>query len=87
MAAATVVIQHTIVRTSVYKERGLRPPYAATIGRGWALVLRNGRAYTVRWSRPKLDGGTTFTYRGKPFTFARGQVWIVLVGNRRAESN
>jgi hypothetical protein len=87
MSAATVVIQHTIVRTSVYKERSLRPPYAKTTGRGWALVLRNGRAYTVRWSRPKLDGGTTFTYAGKPFTFARGQVWIVLVGNRRAESN
>jgi len=88
MAAATVVIQHTIVRTSVYKERGLRPPYAETVGRGWALVLRNGRAYKVRWSRPRADGGTTFTtYQGKPFTFAKGQVWILLVGNRRAESN
>lgn len=86
MSAATVVIQHTIVRTSVYKEENRRPPYAETAGRGWALVLRNGRAYRVRWSRPKLNGGTTFTYAGKPFTFARGQVWIVLVGNRRAES-
>ena len=87
LSAATVVIQHTIVRTSVYKEQGRRPPYAETTGRGWALVLRNGRAYTVRWSRPKFNGGTTFTYAGKPFTFARGQVWIVLVGNRRAEAN
>ena len=87
LSPATVVIQHTIVRTSVYKEEGRRPPYAVTAGRGWALVLRNGRAYRVRWSRPKVSGGTTFTYAGKPFTFARGQVWIVLVGNRRAESN
>lgn len=86
LSAATVVIQHTIVRTSVYKEEGRRPPFARTTGRGWALVLRNGRAYRVRWSRPKANGGTTFTYHGKPFKFARGQVWIVLVGNRRAES-
>jgi hypothetical protein len=87
MSPATVVIQHTIVRTSVYKERGLRPPYAETTGRGWALVLRSGRAYRVRWSRPNVNGGTRFTYRGKPFAFAAGQVWIVLVGNRRAEAN
>jgi len=87
MSAATVVIQHTIVRTSVYKERSLRPPYAETIGHGWALVLRNGRAYTVHWYRRELDRGTTFTFHGKPFRFARGPVWIVLVGNRRAEAN
>jgi hypothetical protein len=87
LSAATVVIQHTIVRTSVYKEEGRRPPYARTTGRGWALVLRNGRAYRVRWSRPHANRGTTFTYAGRPFRFARGQVWIVLVGNRRAESN
>jgi hypothetical protein len=86
LSAATVVIQHTIVRTSVYTEEGLRPPYATTTGHGWALVLRNGRAYRVRWSRPNTNGGTTFTYAGKPFTFAKGQVWIVLTGNRRAES-
>jgi hypothetical protein len=88
LSAATVVIQHTVVRTSPFKEEGLRPPYAETTGHGWALVLRNGQAYRVRWSRPNADGGTTFTtLAGKPFAFARGQVWVVLVGNRRAESN
>jgi hypothetical protein len=87
LSAATVVIQHTVVRTSPFRERGLRPPYAETTGHGWALVLRNGRSYRVRWSRPQPDGGTAFTYEGKPFRFAAGPVWIVLVGNRRAESN
>lgn len=87
MSAATVVIQHTVVRLSAFKERGLRPPYARTIGHGWALVLRNGRAYRVRWSRPNPNRGTTFTYHGKPFKFARGQVWVVLVGNRHAEAH
>jgi hypothetical protein len=87
LSAATVVIQHTVVRTSPFRERGLRPPYAQTTGGGWALVLRNGREYWVRWYRPRADGGTVFTYRGKPFPFALGQVWIVLVGNPRAEAN
>jgi hypothetical protein len=87
LSAATVVIQHTIVRTSRFLERGLRPPYAETVGSGTAVVLRNGKAYQVRWSRPNANGGTTFTTdSGQPMTFAPGPVWIVLVGNPIAES-
>jgi hypothetical protein len=81
LSAATVVIQHTTVRTSRFLERSLRPPYAETTGSGRALVLRNGRAFDARWSRPGADGGTTFrTASGQPMTFARGPVWIVLAG-------
>jgi Protein of unknown function (DUF3048) N-terminal domain/Protein of unknown function (DUF3048) C-terminal domain len=87
LSAATVVIQHTTVRTSTFKEYGRRPPYAETTGHGTAIVLRNGRAYKANWSRPTQDGGTTFTTRsGQPMRFATGPVWIVLVGNRWAES-
>jgi hypothetical protein len=86
-SAATVVIQHTTVRTSTFKEYGRRPPYAETTGHGTAIVLRNGRAYKANWSRPTQGGGTTFTTRsGQPMRFATGPVWIVLVGNRWAES-
>jgi hypothetical protein len=81
MSAPTVVIQYTVVRSSGFREWGnIRPPYAVTIGSGRALVLRNGRAYQARWSRPSAGGGTTFTtLSGQPMTFARGPVWIVLV--------
>ena len=42
-------------------------------------VLRDGRAWTVHWSRPTANGGTTFTTAsGQRMTFARGQVWVVL---------
>jgi Protein of unknown function (DUF3048) C-terminal domain len=42
-------------------------------------VLRDGKAYDIRWSRPSADGGTTFTTTaGAPMTFATGQVWVVL---------
>ena len=79
LSAATVVIQHTTVRTSRFKEYGFRPPYAESVGSGTTLVLRDGRAWTGHWSRPTADGGTTFTTAsGQPMTFARGQVWVVL---------
>ncbi len=86
-AAATVVIQHTVVRTSGFLEYGVAPPYAESTGRGTATVLRDGKAYQARWSRPDWNGGTTFTTpAGKPMTFAAGQVWILLVGNRAIEA-
>jgi len=79
LGGATVIIQYTVVRTSRFIEYGGRPPYAQSLGSGRAVVLRNGRAYTVRWSRPNANGGTTFTLRnGKRMLFAPGQTWIVL---------
>ena len=86
MSAPTVVIQHTNVRVSNYKEYGRRPPFASTVGHGTALVLRYGKAYLVRWSRPRVTGGTKFTtLSGKPMRFAIGPVWILLTGSRFAE--
>jgi len=74
-----VVIQHTTVRTSRFLEYGSRPPYAQSVGSGTALVLRDGKAWTVHWSRPNANGGTTFTTAsGRRMTFAPGQVWVVL---------
>src|SRR5690348_5844571 len=79
LSAATVVIQYTKVRTSRFPEAGTRPPYAESTGTGTAVVLRGGRAYDVRWSRPEADGGTAFiTASGQPMTFVRGPVWVVL---------
>jgi hypothetical protein len=79
LSAATVVIQHTTVRTSRFLEYGKPPPYAESTGSGTALVMRDGKAWTTHWSRPAANGGTTFTTAsGQPMTFAPGQVWIVL---------
>jgi len=79
LSAATVVIQHVVVGTSLFLEYGSPPPYAYTVGAGSALVLRDGRAYQAHWSRPAPDGGTTFTTAaGQAMTFAPGPVWVVL---------
>ena len=79
LAAATVVIQYTDVRTSRFLEYGFHPPDAKSTGSGTAVVLRDGRAWRVHWSRPNPDGGTTYTLAsGARMTFAPGQEWIVL---------
>ena len=79
LAAATVIIQDTVVRTSRFLEYGVRPPYAESAGSGTAVVLRDGRAWPVHWSRSDPDGGTTYTLpSGARMTFAPGQEWIVL---------
>jgi hypothetical protein len=81
LGGRTVVIQYTTIRTSRFLEYGSRPPFAQSDGAGRAIVLRDGRQYTVHWSRPNPDGGTTFTLpSGKRMTFERGQVWVVFAG-------
>ncbi|MGN6796088.1 MAG: DUF3048 domain-containing protein [Streptosporangiaceae bacterium] len=78
LGARTVVVQYVKVGTSGFLELGIRPPYAHTVGSGRAVVLRDGRAYHVRWSRPAADGGTTFTMPdGSRMPFAMGQVWVI----------
>jgi Protein of unknown function (DUF3048) N-terminal domain/Protein of unknown function (DUF3048) C-terminal domain len=81
LGPATVVIQHTTVRTSRFLEYGFRPPYAESTGSGTALVLRGGQEWHVHWSRSRVGHGTVFTTgTGQRMTFARGQVWVVLAG-------
>jgi len=79
LSAATVVIQHVRVGKSLFLEYGSAPPYAYTVGHGSAVVLRDGKAYQARWSRPYPKGGTIFTTTaGQAMTFAPGPVWVVL---------
>jgi DUF3048 family protein len=79
LGGATVIIQYVDISTSRFEEYGGRPPLAESVGSGTAVILRNGRAYTVHWSRPNINGGTTFTLPGgKRMLFAPGQVWVVL---------
>jgi hypothetical protein len=79
LGPVTVIVQYTAIRTSRFEEYGGRPPIAESVGHGKAVILRDGKAFTVRWSRPSLEGGTTYTLPdGKRMLFARGQVWDVL---------
>jgi hypothetical protein len=78
LGGRTVVVQYTKIRLSVFRELGIRPPYAVTIGHGRADVLRDGRVYHVRWVRHSKNGGTKFYFpNGHRMQFARGQVWVI----------
>jgi hypothetical protein len=79
LRAATVVVQYVQVTNSRYRDTlGNTTPYTHSVGSGRALVLRDGRAYSARWSRPAAGGGTTFsTAAGAPLDFAAGPVWVV----------
>jgi hypothetical protein len=85
LGGSTVIIQYTRIATSRFHEYGGRPPYAISVGSGRAVILRDGRAFTVRWSRPSLTDGTTFTQPdGKRMMFAAGQVWVVYAADNHA---
>ncbi|WP_329261759.1 DUF3048 domain-containing protein [Actinoallomurus sp. NBC_01490] len=80
---ATIVVQraHT-TRSQFHDFLGNYTPLVQTVGTGKATVLRDGKAYDARWSRPSEKDGTTFTTAsGAPMTFATGQVWVVLVND------
>jgi hypothetical protein len=79
LGGSTVIIQYTQIATSRFLEYGGRPPYAKSVGAGQAVILRDGQEFTVHWSRPSLEGGTSYTRPdGQPMLFAAGQVWVVL---------
>ncbi|MGH4007979.1 MAG: DUF3048 domain-containing protein [Pseudonocardiaceae bacterium] len=79
--ATTVVLQRVAMRdTPIRDASGAPSPFAATVGTGSAVVLRDGLAFDGIWSRPAPEAITTFTLPdGSPLTFAPGPVWVVLV--------
>ncbi|WP_250402900.1 DUF3048 domain-containing protein [Streptomyces cellostaticus] len=84
-APATVVVQYVRVRSSRYHDMlGNHTPYTETVGSGRAEVLRDGRSFQARWSRPAATDGTEFTtVDGGPMNFADGQVWVVFAAASR----
>jgi hypothetical protein len=80
-SAATIVLQRVAVRdTGVRDAAGSPSPFAATVGSGDAVVLREGQAFSGQWSRPAPNAVTSYTQPdGSPLTFAPGPVWVVLV--------
>lgn len=86
LGATTLVIQLVDINPSIYHGKGGSvTPKSETIGSGDALILRDGRMFKVKWSRPDLTTGTTFTMaNGKEMPFAPGQVWIWLADRKKS---
>ncbi|WP_214327401.1 DUF3048 domain-containing protein [Nonomuraea sediminis] len=83
-SAPTVVIQYVqTVRSQFHDFHQSYTPLVKTIGKGKAIVLRDGKAYKANWSRPDEEHGTTYTTEdGQPMNFAQGPVWIALASKK-----
>lgn len=83
--AATVVIQFVEQEPSPFFDRGGgNTPHALTVGKGRAVILRDGLMYEAQWSRPDVESGTSFTLAdGRPMTFKPGQQWVALINRDR----
>ncbi|MEO5873761.1 MAG: DUF3048 domain-containing protein [Streptosporangiaceae bacterium] len=81
LGGETIVVQYVrTTRSQFHDFLGSYTPLLHTVGKGKALVLRDGQAFDCTWSRRSERDGTTFkTAAGDPMTFAPGQVWVVLV--------
>ncbi|MDQ0982842.1 DUF3048 domain-containing protein [Streptomyces sp. V2I9] len=79
LGAGTVVVQEVTVRPSEFRDRsGNVSPFTETVGAGSAVVLRDGRAHDVRWSRPSADADTVYTASdGRRIELAEGPLWIL----------
>lgn len=82
--AKTVVVQYVKERDSGYGDKfGGRTPLSITTGTGSGVVLRNGKAWPITWTRPSLAAGTRFQGPdGQPLPFDVGQVWVLLVDKK-----
>jgi DUF3048 family protein len=55
-------------------------------GSGRAVLFRDGRAISGRWTRESVDGGVSFeTKSGDRMVFAPGSIWIHLVPSDKGE--
>jgi hypothetical protein len=83
LGGRTVVVQYAkTTRSKFHDFLGSYTPLIHTTGTGRAVVLRDGKAYNAKWSRPSESRGTSYTTAdGKPMNFAPGQVWVVLVND------
>ncbi|GAA3103780.1 DUF3048 domain-containing protein [Streptosporangium carneum] len=80
LGAPTIVVQYVKTDRSEYHDLNQSyTPMVHSVGKGKAVVLRDGQAFKAAWSRKSEEDGTVFTTEaGEPMNFAPGQVWVVL---------
>jgi hypothetical protein len=83
LGPTTLVIQMVSITPSQFHDKfGGVTPFSATVGAGTGYILRNGRAFAAKWTRPDATSGTTWTLPdGTPIPFAGGQIWVALTNS------
>lgn len=80
LGPTTLIIQLVSIADSEYGDKfGGVTPYSQTVGTGRGFILRDGKAFAARWSRPSQGEGTSWTLKdGSEIKFAPGQIWVAL---------
>lgn len=80
VAPTNVIIQRVAIRGSRYVDvLGSRTPYTTTVGRGAAVLLRDGRLVRATWRRLTVRTGTRFLDdKGRDVPMKPGPTWILL---------
>ena len=80
LGSANFVIQIVPITDSIYHDKvGGITPFSNTVGTGTGYLLRDGKAFAIKWQRPVATAGTIWTLTdGSAAKFADGQVWIAL---------
>jgi hypothetical protein len=81
---ATVVVQHVSIVPGLFTDHNAGHPdnevFTQSVGSGTAEVLRDGKVWSVRWTRQDPAAGTSFTLPdGSAMPFATGPVLVVMV--------
>ncbi len=80
VAPANIVIQRVRVKRSGFRDvNGMPTPYTSTIGKGEAVVLRDGRRYVGTWNRHGYGGTHFLDAKGKDVPLRPGRTWVLLV--------
>lgn len=79
-----IVVQYVEQRASQYVDvLGQRSPFSITVGRGPAVVFRDGRRIDARWYRPTADRPTRIIdAAGRDVPLRPGGAWVVLAPAR-----
>jgi hypothetical protein len=86
IAVANVLVQEVEVNPSptIVDSANNPSPDIALIGKGRALLFRDGVVVKGRWKTKKQGAPPVFTTRrGKPMVFAPGEIWIELVPSKK----
>ncbi len=83
--ASSVIVQYVKQKDSGFGDKfGGRTPLTITVGKGTGVLLRDGRAHEITWSRADAQDPTSYVDEAAdPVVLDRGQVWILLMDRTR----
>jgi len=82
VAARNVIVQKCRVHSHPRDTdvNGNPSQFTVSVGRGPAVIFRNGKRIDGTWRRPRYHGGTTWrTKSGKVIPLAPGNTWVILI--------